>query len=89
MKPRILITDDTIFTRAVLKNFLTSSGYHDILQAGKSREAVDLYRSQRPDLVLMEVTMPVKDGLMALKGMFANSTPMPKSSCARQWGSGI
>jgi len=67
MKPRILITDDTIFTRAVLKNFLTSQGYHDIIEAANGQEAVDIYRAEKPTLVLMDITMPVKDGIAALK----------------------
>ncbi|MBV6457193.1 MAG: Chemotaxis protein CheY [Fimbriimonadaceae bacterium] len=67
MKPRILITDDTIFTRAVLKNFLTSNGFHDVIEASNGQEAVDLYRQEKPALVLMDITMPIKDGISALK----------------------
>jgi two-component system, chemotaxis family, chemotaxis protein CheY len=63
---RILITDDTVFTRTMLKGVLGANGFSDILEAGNGQEAVDLFRTHKPDLVLMDITMPVKDGLAAL-----------------------
>jgi two-component system chemotaxis response regulator CheY len=67
MEARILITDDTIFTRTVLKSILSANGFKNFVEAGNGEEAVKLYKSHQPDVVLMDITMPIMDGLTALK----------------------
>jgi len=67
MDAQILITDDTIFTRTMLKSILSVNGFPNILEAGNGAEAVRLYKLDKPYLVLMDITMPVMDGLTALK----------------------
>jgi len=67
MPKKILITDDTLFMRVTLKNILTNNGYLEILQAENGQEAIDKYAAYRPDLVLMDITMPVMDGISATK----------------------
>src|SRR5258707_13039290 len=67
MDVRILITDDTIFTRTVLRSMLGANGYKDILEAGNGEEAVRQYKLNKPDVVLMDITMPVMNGIDALK----------------------
>lgn len=65
----VLIADDSKFMRNYIKNMLRSHGYDDILEAADGREAMDLYRQKRPDIVLLDITMPHVDGLTALKGI--------------------
>ena len=65
--PMILIADDAAFMRMLLKNTLKQNGFTDIIEAKNGYEAVYLYQSERPDLVLMDIAMPEKDGLQALK----------------------
>ena len=67
MKPRILITDDTIFTRTMLKSVLSANGFDEIIEAGDGQEAVDQYKAHKPSVVLMGITMPNKDGIAALE----------------------
>jgi two-component system chemotaxis response regulator CheY len=67
MKPRILITDDTIFTRTMLKSVLSANGFDEIIEAGDGQEAVDQYKAHKPSVVLMDITMPNKDGIAALE----------------------
>jgi len=67
MDATILITDDTIFTRTVLKDILSSNGFKHIVEAGNGEEAVKQYKLNRPDAVLMDITMPVMTGLEALR----------------------
>jgi two-component system, chemotaxis family, chemotaxis protein CheY len=67
MEARILITDDTIFTRTVLKSILSANGFKAILEAGNGEEAVRQYKQFKPDVVLMDITMPIMDGLTALR----------------------
>lgn len=67
MDVTILITDDTIFTRTVLKGILSANGFKSVIEAGNGEEAVKQYKLNRPDAVLMDITMPVMNGLEALR----------------------
>jgi two-component system chemotaxis response regulator CheY len=67
MSKKILITDDTLFMRVTLKTILKENGYDDVIEACNGQEAVDQYAAHKPDLVLLDITMPIKDGLSALK----------------------
>ncbi len=62
---RILIVDDSLFMRNHLSKLLAKNGYETIL-AENGKVAVDTYRRDRPDAVLMDITMPQMDGLQAL-----------------------
>ncbi|MDD2959399.1 MAG: response regulator [Lachnospiraceae bacterium] len=67
----VLIADDAAFMRKMIKNALLTAGLTRFIEAKSGQEAVDLYAQQHPDLVMMDVTMPVKDGLEALKEIMA------------------
>lgn len=64
---RILITDDSAFMRAILKNALQGIPDLEFLDAENGDVAVELYRSEKPDLVFLDIIMPVKNGIMALE----------------------
>lgn len=64
---RILLVDDTKFMRVTLAGILKKAK-HDIVGEGENGiEAVNLYREQLPDLVMMDITMPKMSGLEAIK----------------------
>ncbi|NOH01747.1 MAG: response regulator [Chloroflexi bacterium] len=63
---KILIVDDAEFLRVRLNKILDTEGY-EVLQAENGSKAVSTYKEARPDVVLMDVTMPEMDGLTALK----------------------
>ena len=65
--PKILVVDDAMFMRAMLKKLLTEAGFDIAGEAENGRVAVDLYQELKPDLVMMDITMPEMDGLTALK----------------------
>jgi len=66
---KILIVDDTLFMRTLLKNILFS-GSHDIVgEAENGEEAVEKFKSLKPDLVTMDVVMPKMNGIEALKAI--------------------
>jgi two-component system chemotaxis response regulator CheY len=67
MPKNIMITDDALFMRVMLKTILVGAGYSVSHEAGNGEEALNLYREHKPDLVLMDITMPVMDGLTAVK----------------------
>ncbi len=62
----ILVVDDAAFMRMRMSKILTEAGY-EVIQAENGLEAVEKYRSAKPDAVLMDITMPEMDGLTALK----------------------
>ena len=63
---RILVVEDQGDLRAILRDFLTASGYH-IIEAVDGVEGVDKARSEHPDLVLMDIQLPVLDGYDATR----------------------
>lgn len=62
---KIMVVDDAQFMRVRLTKLLTGHGY-EVTEAENGEQAVRNYRSNRPDAVLMDITMPEKDGLEAL-----------------------
>lgn len=65
IKPKtVLVAEDSADTRAVLSRVLTSFGYH-VVEAADGEAAVEAARRVCPDLVLMDLNMPVMDGLAA------------------------
>lgn len=66
MGKQVLITDDTAFMRLTLKNILEKNGFIVAGEAENGQVAVDLYNELKPDLVIMDITMPVMDGITAI-----------------------
>jgi len=65
---RILIVDDEWLTRQAVEEMLTGLGYEVVGQAESGREAVDMARELKPDLILMDVVMPGEiDGIQAAR----------------------
>ncbi|WP_409292295.1 response regulator [Peribacillus sp. SCS-37] len=67
MAHRILIVDDAAFMRMMIKDILTKNGYDVVAEAADGQQAVEKYKEHQPDLVTMDITMPEKDGIAALK----------------------
>ncbi|HXI10425.1 MAG TPA: response regulator, partial [Thermodesulfobacteriota bacterium] len=67
MAKRVLIADDTVFFRVALKEILAGGGYEVVGEAANGEEAVELTRQLRPDIVILDVVMPVKNGIEAAK----------------------
>ena len=67
MAKNILICDDAAFMRMMIKDILTKNGYNVAGEAENGAKAVEKYAEVKPDLVLMDITMPEMDGIQALK----------------------
>ena len=67
MAKNILICDDAAFMRMMIKDILTKNGYNVAGEAENGAKAVEKYTEVKPDLVLMDITMPEMDGIQALK----------------------
>jgi two-component system chemotaxis response regulator CheY len=69
MGKNVLIVDDAAFMRMMIKDILTKNGYTVVGEAENGKIAVDKYSETKPDLVLMDITMPEMDGIQALKAI--------------------
>lgn len=65
--PTVLVVDDALFMRTTISSMLEQWGFEVIGQATNGKEAVKLYKELQPDLVTMDLTMPVMSGLDAVK----------------------
>ena len=68
---RILIVDDEVFFRQVLRDVLEKIGFTVVGEAADGSEAVEKYRTLRPHVVIMDIYMPDKNGIDATKEMVA------------------
>ena len=71
MAQKILVVDDAAFMRMMLKDILTKGGYEVCGEAADGIEALAKYNELKPDLVTLDITMPNKDGIAALKDIKA------------------
>lgn len=62
----ILVADDNALSRELIRELLESSG-HVILEAQNGHEALELIRSRRPDLVFLDLQMPLQDGFSVIR----------------------
>ena len=83
---KILIVDDAAFMRMMLKDILTKGGFEIAGEAADGVEAVAKYGELKPDLVTLDITMPNKDGIQALKEIKA-ADPNATCVCALLWDS--
>lgn len=63
----IMIVDDSTIIRKTLKSKLNALGHNVVASAKSGREAISLYKKSNPDLVTMDITMPIMNGIDALK----------------------
>ena len=68
---RVLIVDDAVVMRMMIKGILSKNGYEIVGEAQNGVEAVEKYRSLIPDLVTMDMVMPEMDGITAVKEIVA------------------
>jgi two-component system chemotaxis response regulator CheY len=66
MAIRVLVVDDAVFMRTVLKKMLVEDGYEVCGEAGNGLEAIKLAKELTPDVVTLDITMPEMDGVTAL-----------------------
>ena len=87
MAKNILVCDDAAFMRMMIKDILTKNGYNVAGEAENGLKAVEKYNELKPDLVMMDITMPEMDGIEALKKIKAsdpNATVIMCSAMGQQ-----
>jgi two-component system, chemotaxis family, chemotaxis protein CheY len=68
---RVLVVDDAAFMRKMVSDALTKGGHEVVGEAGNGLEAVTQYQALKPEVTTLDITMPEKDGLAALKEIIA------------------
>lgn len=99
---RILIVNDTQTTLTLLSWFLTNEG-HSVIEAENGQVAVDIVREEVPELILMDISMPIMNGFEATRAirdlldgkplpiifLSANSDQETKDRCIESGGNGF
>ena len=68
-KNRLLVADDALIMRAIIKDVAARAGWEVVGEAATGAECVARYRELRPDLVTLDIVMPVMDGVEALRAL--------------------
>ncbi|HJV64338.1 MAG TPA: response regulator [Geomonas sp.] len=71
MARTVMIVDDSLFMRKMLRDILEEEGYEVTAEASDGEEAVEKFRECRPDLTTLDIVMPNKTGIEALKEIMA------------------
>lgn len=72
MALRVMVVDDALFMRNMLKDIFLRAGYEVVAEGENGEVALQLYREARPDLVTMDIVMPKKSGIEALQDIIAD-----------------
>lgn len=64
---KILISDDSILARKQLKDAILALGTPAFIETSNGQDAIDSYKKENPDLVFLDIVMPVKDGNAAIR----------------------
>lgn len=70
---RVLIVDDAVFMRNMIRDIFTGGGFEVVGEASNGLEAVEQFDQLKPDLVTMDIVMPFKSGIEATRDIIASS----------------
>lgn len=68
---KVLIVDDAVVMRMMIKNILSKSGFEVVGEAENGLQAVEKYKALQPDVVTMDMVMPEMDGIAAVRAIVA------------------
>ena len=69
MAKRVLVVDDAVFMRMMIKDILEKNGFEVAAEASNGIEAVEAYKEKKPDITTMDITMPEMNGIEAVKSI--------------------
>lgn len=69
MSRTLLVTDDALIIRAMIKDTATEAGWNVVGEAQNGQQAIEMYEALRPDAVTLDMVMPDFDGIHALSGI--------------------
>ncbi len=71
MGMKVLIADDALFMREMIKDIVQQAGYDVVGEASNGIEVVEKFRDLKPDITTMDIVMPLKSGIEALREITA------------------
>lgn len=74
MAKRVLVVDDSVFMRDIIKDIFAAGGFSVVGEAGNGVEAVEKYKELKPDLVTMDLVMPYRNGIDATREILRNDS---------------
>jgi two-component system chemotaxis response regulator CheY len=66
---RLMIVDDALIMRMKIRDIAVESGWEVVAEAGNGEDAIAAFNDTRPDLVTLDMVMPIMDGLTALRAI--------------------
>jgi len=66
---RILVADDASFMRQMIREIVEAEGHEVVAEASDGVEAIDMFRAHHPELITMDIVMPRRSGIDAVKGI--------------------
>lgn len=82
MSKKILICDDTVFMRKMLKDILIKDGYEIVGEAENGKVAIEKHNQLKPDITLLDITMPEMNGITALSEIIKNDSNAKVIMCS-------
>lgn len=67
MGKKVLVVDDAVFMRMMVREILEKNGFEIVAEAENGLKAIEQYKTSKPDIVTMDITMPEMNGIEALK----------------------
>ncbi len=71
MAKQVLIVDDALFMRSLLRDVFEQAGWQVVAEAENGQQAIEEFQRHQPDLVTLDIVMPEMDGIEALKQIIA------------------
>jgi two-component system chemotaxis response regulator CheY len=82
MAKRVLVVDDSVFMRDIIKDIFAAGGFEVCGEAGNGVEAVERYRELHPDIVTMDLVMPYRNGIDATREILRNDAKAVVVMCS-------
>lgn len=82
MDKKILVVDDAKFMRTIIRKILKECGYENVTEAIDGENALELFGGLKPDLVLLDITMPGMSGLEVLEAIVKQSPKTTVIMCS-------
>lgn len=81
-KLNVVLADDAPFIRDILRQIFTRAGHEVVGEAENGEQAVKIVREKKPDVVIMDIVMPLKSGVQATKEIKAFAPDLPVIACS-------
>ncbi len=81
MPRKVLIVDDSFIMRRKLKSCVLKERNYTVFEAGNGQEGLQVFQSEQPDFIFMDLNMPVMDGIECIKAILSDSPDVPIIVC--------